>query len=46
MSGLRGQTSIVERAEFDNFYVQNWSFWLDFKIALRTVRVVLALRGE
>ena len=46
VSGLRGQTSIVERAEFDNFYVQNWSFWLDFKIALRTVRVVLALRGE
>ena len=46
VSGLRGQTSIVERAEYDNFYVQNWSFWLDFKIALRTIRVVFALRGE
>jgi lipopolysaccharide/colanic/teichoic acid biosynthesis glycosyltransferase len=46
VSGLRGQTSITERAEFDNFYVQNWSFWLDFKIAVRTVRTVLQLRGE
>ena len=46
VSGLRGQTSIVERAEYDNFYVQNWSFWLDFKIALRTVQVVLSLGGE
>jgi lipopolysaccharide/colanic/teichoic acid biosynthesis glycosyltransferase len=46
VSGLRGQTSIAERAAYDNFYVQNWSFWLDFKIALRTVKVVLALRGE
>ena len=45
-SGLRGQTSIAERAEYDNFYVQNWSFWLDFKIALRTVRTVLQLGGE
>jgi exopolysaccharide biosynthesis polyprenyl glycosylphosphotransferase len=46
VSGLRGQTSIAERAEYDNFYVQNWSFWLDFKIALRTVGTVLALGGE
>jgi exopolysaccharide biosynthesis polyprenyl glycosylphosphotransferase len=46
VSGLRGQTSIAERAEYDNFYVQNWSFWLDFKIALRTVRTVLQLGGE
>jgi exopolysaccharide biosynthesis polyprenyl glycosylphosphotransferase len=46
VSGLRGQTSISERAEYDNFYVQNWSFWLDFKIALRTVRTVLQLGGE
>jgi exopolysaccharide biosynthesis polyprenyl glycosylphosphotransferase len=46
VSGLRGQTSIVERAEYDNFYVQNWSFWLDLKIALRTVKTVLALNGK
>lgn len=46
VEGLRGQTSLIERAEYDNFYVQNWSFWLDFKIAVRTVKVVLALDGE
>jgi exopolysaccharide biosynthesis polyprenyl glycosylphosphotransferase len=46
VSGLRGQTSIAERAEYDNFYVQNWSFWLDFKIALRTVQTVFQLGGE
>jgi exopolysaccharide biosynthesis polyprenyl glycosylphosphotransferase len=46
VSGLRGQTSIARRAEYDNFYIQNWSFWLDFKILLRTVKVVLSLGGE
>jgi exopolysaccharide biosynthesis polyprenyl glycosylphosphotransferase len=46
VSGSRGQTSIAQRAEYDNFYVQNWSFWLDLKIALRTVRTVLQLGGE
>jgi exopolysaccharide biosynthesis polyprenyl glycosylphosphotransferase len=46
VSGLRGQTSIAERAEHDNFYVQNWSFWLDLKIAARTVKAVLKVDGE
>lgn len=46
VSGLRGRTPIVERAEYDNFYVQNWSFWLDLKIALRTFKAVLAPNGE
>jgi len=39
--GLRGDTSIEERARFDNYYVENWSFWLDLTILLRTVRAVL-----
>jgi exopolysaccharide biosynthesis polyprenyl glycosylphosphotransferase len=34
--GLRGDTSIDERARFDNFYIENWSLWLDLKILLRT----------
>jgi exopolysaccharide biosynthesis polyprenyl glycosylphosphotransferase len=46
VSGLRGQTSIVERAEYDNFYVQNWSFWLDVKIALRTFKAVISMDAE
>ena len=34
--GLRGDTSIVERARFDNFYIEHWSPWQDTKILLRT----------
>jgi lipopolysaccharide/colanic/teichoic acid biosynthesis glycosyltransferase len=41
VNGLRGKTSISERAELDNFYVQNWSLWLDLKILLMTVSAVL-----
>ncbi|HWL65621.1 MAG TPA: sugar transferase, partial [Actinomycetota bacterium] len=35
--GLRGDTSIEERAAFDNYYVDNWSLSQDIKILLRTV---------
>ena len=36
--GLRGDTSIEERAAFDNHYIENWSLAQDIKIMLRTVR--------
>ncbi|CAN3127779.1 sugar transferase [Mycobacterium sp. smrl_JER01] len=39
--GLRGQTSIADRAEFDNYYIENWSVRLDFKILVMTVLAVL-----
>ena len=39
--GLRGQTSIADRAEWDNYYIENWSLLLDFKILLLTVLAVL-----
>jgi lipopolysaccharide/colanic/teichoic acid biosynthesis glycosyltransferase len=35
--GLRGQTSIADRAEWDNYYIENFSLWLDLKIAAMTV---------
>ena len=38
VKGLRGQTSLTERVELDNFYIEHWSFTLDLKILLRTVR--------
>jgi exopolysaccharide biosynthesis polyprenyl glycosylphosphotransferase len=41
VSGLRGDTSIADRARYDNFYIENWSLWLDIKIILRTFREVL-----
>lgn len=37
IQGLRGDTSIAGRARHDNFYIENWSPWLDIKIILRTV---------
>ncbi len=41
VNGLRGDTSIAERARYDNYYIANWSLWLDFKIILLTVREIL-----
>ena len=35
--GLRGDTSIEDRAVFDNYYVENWSMWRDIVILARTV---------
>ena len=34
--GLRGDTSIPERARVDNLYAETWSFWLDLAIIVRT----------
>jgi exopolysaccharide biosynthesis polyprenyl glycosylphosphotransferase len=38
--GYRGQTSLADRVEWDNFYIENWSLWLDVKILLLTVVTV------
>jgi exopolysaccharide biosynthesis polyprenyl glycosylphosphotransferase len=46
VNGLRGDTSIEERANFDNWYIENWSLWLDVKILLRTVSAVLRGTGR
>jgi Undecaprenyl-phosphate glucose phosphotransferase len=32
VNGWRGDTSITKRVEYDLFYIENWSFWLDLKI--------------
>ena len=45
VSGLRGDTSVADRARYDNFYIENWSLWLDIKIILRTFREVIMRRG-
>ncbi|MGY1769942.1 sugar transferase [Blastococcus sp. SYSU D00813] len=42
---LRGNTSIADRARFDNYYIENWSLWLDVKILIRTVGCVFRGAG-
>ncbi len=43
--GLRGATSQLQlmerRVEFDLWYINNWSIWLDLRILLRTCLEVL-----
>lgn len=41
ISGRR-DISFDERRQLDMYYVQNWSFWLDLIILLKTLRVVLS----
>lgn len=45
INGLRGDTSISDRALYDNFYIENWSIWLDVKIIVRTVGAVMRGSG-
>ncbi|MDG4792858.1 sugar transferase [Micromonospora sp. WMMD1082] len=46
VSGLRGDTPISDRARFDNYYIENWSLWLDVKVVLRTVAEVFRAGGR
>ena len=39
--GLRGQTSLSDRVEWDNYYIENWSLWLDVKILLLTIIAIV-----
>ncbi len=44
VNGLRGQTSIADRVEWDNYYIRNWSLALDLKIMMLTVAAILRPR--
>ncbi len=44
--GLRGDTSIADRARFDNYYIENWTLWGDVTILLRTLSATLLHRGS
>jgi exopolysaccharide biosynthesis polyprenyl glycosylphosphotransferase len=46
VEGLRGDTSIEDRAYFDNWYIEHWSLWLDVKIMVRTASALLKGTGR
>lgn len=37
VNGLRGDTDLKKRIEFDLYYIDNWSVWLDLKIIVLTI---------
>lgn len=46
IKGLRGDTSIEDRARFDNAYIERWSLASDLKILLRTPLAAVRWRGK
>lgn len=49
VNGLRGENDtddkMARRVAFDHWYIDNWSFWLDFAILLRTLFSAKAFRN-
>ncbi|HEX2272470.1 MAG TPA: exopolysaccharide biosynthesis polyprenyl glycosylphosphotransferase [Acidimicrobiales bacterium] len=43
--GLRGKSSLSDRIEWDNYYIENWTPWLDVKIALLTIPALVSGRN-
>ncbi len=37
VNGLRGNTSLRKRLQYDLFYIRNWSFWFDVRILWLTL---------
>lgn len=44
--GLRGDTSIEDRARFDNYYIDGWTLRSDVKIMIRTLWCLLRQGGR
>ncbi|WP_329434423.1 exopolysaccharide biosynthesis polyprenyl glycosylphosphotransferase [Streptomyces sp. NBC_01280] len=44
--GLRGDTSIEDRARFDNAYIDSWSLWQDISILVRTAAALVRSTGS
>jgi lipopolysaccharide/colanic/teichoic acid biosynthesis glycosyltransferase len=37
-NGFRGDTSIEDRIKHDIYYIENWSFFLDLRIIMKTMK--------
>ncbi|MGP2441021.1 exopolysaccharide biosynthesis polyprenyl glycosylphosphotransferase [Streptomyces sp. JW3] len=46
VNGLRGDTSIEDRARHDNAYIDDWSLWRDVCILLRTAAALVRPTGS
>lgn len=46
VNGLRGDTSIAERTSYDLWYIENWSIWLDIKIIIRTLLMIVFRKSK
>jgi putative colanic acid biosynthesis UDP-glucose lipid carrier transferase len=45
VNGLRGNTSLEKRIQYDIEYIERWSVWLDIKIIVMTMARVLVDRN-
>ncbi|PKV76999.1 exopolysaccharide biosynthesis polyprenyl glycosylphosphotransferase [Streptomyces sp. TLI_146] len=46
VEGLRGDTSIEDRARYDNYYIDHWSPWQDVCVLLRTAASLVRPTGS
>ncbi|MBV9311514.1 MAG: exopolysaccharide biosynthesis polyprenyl glycosylphosphotransferase, partial [Solirubrobacterales bacterium] len=46
VNGLRGQTSIADRVEWDNYYIENWSLALELRTIGLTIAELLRFRDD
>ena len=37
VNGWRGNTCLKKRLEYDLYYIEHWTLWLDFKIMFLTL---------
>jgi exopolysaccharide biosynthesis polyprenyl glycosylphosphotransferase len=45
VNGLRGNTSLQERINYDVYYIENWSLGFDLRILLRTIRALVSTKN-
>jgi undecaprenyl-phosphate galactose phosphotransferase len=41
----KNELTFQDRLKLDEYYIRNWSLWMDFVILLKTVKVVLRREG-